>query len=688
MEQLVRDLITGFVSAGLYALMAAGLVLTYSTTRIFNLGFAGVAFSAAYTFFELNTGEGWPSWAAALVVIVVLCPIIGIVLDAGIFRRLAHAPESAQIVATVGVLLALPALCVYVVDVGRGEFGWKVQQGDTVIQAPGPGPQPPTLFHLFSGVAISSDQIIALGLALVSLAGLLIFLSRSAMGLRMRALSDRSDLAAMRGISEARTSRLAWIFGTVFAGIAGIAGAPLLHAMNPDNYTFAVFIAICGAVLGSFRSVPMAFVGALVISLISDVVLSYWSWASGVPGFSDSIPFLFLIVGLILLGGRHGRLAGSIVAEAPPPDFHHDLPVWRRYLPQVIAVLVVTYWLFFVLNSYWLGLAVQALIYSLIFLSITLITGMGGMVSLAQSAFVGAGGLFAGMFLQTFGLPWIVALICAVLICVALGVVVALPSLRLNGVALALSTLALAVVCSNLLFQQSWLSNGDQGWTFNPPKVGPFNLGDAKTMAAVLLILIAATVALIANIKRSTTGRQMLAVRNAQAGAASIGISPTATKLKLFALSAGIAATGGVLLATTQGNITNQSVSALTGLLWLAAVVLLGVRRPAGAISAGFLTVFLPVLLSGGFTLPFGIASWAGTQAAEITTILFGLGAISLARQPDGILQDIARRNFERRGRKRNLVDGGGTIAPVEGDGMGVDPAVEARLPLERTIQP
>jgi ABC-type branched-subunit amino acid transport system permease subunit len=205
-------------------------------------------------------------------------------------------------------------------------------------------------------------------------------------------------------------------------------------------------------------------------------------------------------------------------------------------------------------------LAVQALIYSLIFLSITLITGIGGMVSLAQSAFVGAGGLFAGMFLQTFGLPWIVALICAVLICVALGVVVALPSLRLNGVALALSTLALAVVCSNLLFQQSWLSNGDQGWTFNPPKVGPFNLGDAKTMAAVLLILIAATVALIANIKRSTTGRQMLAVRNAQAGAASIGISPTAIKLKLFALSAGIAATGGVLLATTQGNITNQSV--------------------------------------------------------------------------------------------------------------------------------
>jgi ABC-type branched-subunit amino acid transport system permease subunit len=146
----------------------------------------------------------------------------------------------------------------------------------------------------------------------------------------------------------------------------------------------------------------------------------------------------------------------------------------------------------------------------------------------------------------------------------------------------------------------------------------------------------------------------MLAVRNAPAGAAAIGVSPTVTKMKLFALSAAIAAVGGVLLATTELNFTSNSVSALSGLLWLAIVVLYGVRRPAGAILGGLIIGFLPSLLSGGFTLPFGIASWSGTQAGEIPTILFGLGAVALARQPDGIMQEVARRNFERRARRRS----------------------------------
>ena len=327
--------------------------------------------------------------------------------------------------------------------------------------------------------------------------------------------------------------------------------------------------------------------------------------------------------------------------------------------------------MFFVLGSYWVGQFTQGLIFSLIFLSITVITGIGGMVSLAQAAFVSGGGLVAGMLVQRYGLPWFPALLCAVVVCVLLGVLVALPSLRLSGVALVLSTLALGFICSNLVFQLPWLDNQNQGWTLTPPKIGPLDLGDTKTMAGVVLVLILLTVVAIHNLEDSTTGRQMLAVRNAEAGVASVGISPVVTKMKIFALSAGIAALGGVFLATEQGSFTNTSVTTLSGLLWLAAVVLFGVRRPAAAVIAGLVIGVFPSLLSGGFALPFGLGSWSGTQASEIPTILFGLGAIFLARNPDGSLQGMARRNFQRRERARRrkasmtgvVVDASGLLA-------------------------
>ena len=142
MEQFVRDVVTGSVSGAIYALIAAGLVLTYATTGIFNLGFAGIAFSAAFLFFELNTGLGWPQLIAAGMVILVYCPLLGLVLDVAIFRRLARAPEAAQIVASVGVLLALPALCTFVVGRGISYFDWSIPTGTDVQLVPGLGPQP------------------------------------------------------------------------------------------------------------------------------------------------------------------------------------------------------------------------------------------------------------------------------------------------------------------------------------------------------------------------------------------------------------------------------------------------------------------------------------------------------------------------------------------------------------------
>ncbi|HEY3669589.1 MAG TPA: ABC transporter permease [Acidimicrobiia bacterium] len=685
MEQFVRDIVTGSVSGSIYALIAAGLVLTYASTGIFNLGYAGISFSAAFLFFELNTGLGWPQWAAAGFVILIYCPLLGLVLDVAIFRKLARAPEAAQIVASVGVLLALPALCTFIAGRGITLFHWSIPTGTDVQLVPGLGPQPREVYTLFSGVVITSDQIIVLVTAVLAVAALWVFLRWTNTGLRMRAVADRHDLALMRGVNDARTSQYAWVLGTVLAGIAGVVGSPILRALDPNTYALAVFVAIAAAVVGGFRSVLLAFLGAMFVAVASNLTFSYATFAADIPGFNSTVPFLLLIVGLLLMAKTRSRVAGSISAEPPPPDYQRDLPAWRRALPSVIACGLLLYGVYSLLGSFWLGITTRGLIFSLIFLSFTIVTGLGGMVSLAQATFVSGSGLLAGALITRYDFPWLLALVCAVAASMVLGALVALPSIRLGGVALALATLALAFVCGQVLFQLDWIRNGEFGWTFERPVFGPFHLDDTRTMAGFVLLLIFLVVWMIKNLERSNTGREMLAVRNAPAAAGSIGVSPTATKLKVFALSAGVAGLGGVLLATNDIAITSNSVPPITGLLWLAGVVLLGIRRPAGAIVAGLFITLMPALLSG-FTLPFDLAHWSGTRAAEVPTILFGLGAIALARQPDGVFQNIARQNYERRERRRQrrvrrahgsaptgpTPMGGATLAPSSSSGAGV----------------
>ena len=680
MDQFVRDIVTGSVSGAIYALIAAGLVLTYASTGIFNLGYAGISFSAAFLFFELNSGLGWPQLVAAGIVILVYCPLLGLILDVAIFRKLARAPEAAQIVASVGVLLALPALCTFIVGRGITLFDWSIPTGTDAQLVPGLGPQPRHVYTLFSGVVITSDQIIVLVTAILCVAALWVFLRFTQTGLRMRAVADRHDLASMRGVNDARTSQLAWVLGTMLAGIAGVVGSPILRALDPNTYALAVFVAIAAAVVGGFRSVLLAFAGAIFVAVASNLTFTYATFASDIPGFNSTVPFLLLIGGLLIMAKARARVAGSISAEAPPPDYQRDLPAWRRALPSLIACALLLYGVYSLLGSFWLGITTRGLIFSLIFLSFTIVTGVGGMVSLAQAAFVSGAGLMAGALITRYDFPWLLALVCAVAASMLLGVLVALPSIRLGGVALALATLALAFVCGQVLFQIDWLRNGEFGWTFSPPAFGPFHLDNQRTMAGFTLILIFLVVWMIKNLERSNTGREMLAVRNAPAAAASVGVSPTATKLKVFALSAGVAGLGGVLLATQDVSITSNSVPPIAGLLWLAGVVLLGIRRPAGAIVAGLFLGVMPALLTG-FTLPFDLAHWSGTRASEVPTILFGLGAIGLARQPDGIFQNVARQNFERREKRRQrklakqATSVGGAVAGV---GNAVTPAATA----------
>ncbi len=651
MSKFISLLISGIVSGAIYSMLAVGLTLTYTTTGIFNLGYGAVAFTCAFVYFELQNGLGWPNVWAGIVVILVLAPLLGLILDRFIFRRLSQASDASKIMATVGVLIALPALAEYIVALLIGVGHFDIPDGSLVSLAPGLGPEPPVQWHISSALNFNSDQLIVAIVAFLMAVGLWWLLKHTTIGLKMRALVDRPDLATARGVDRGRTSGFAWVLGTTLAGLAGVAGAPIFNSLTTGTYLFVLLAATAAAVLGGFRSVPLAAVGGLIIGAVQSLVAGYANFAESIPGFSDAVPFVLLFIGLAFWGRERGRLAGSAAEDVPPPDYLALRPRWRRIAPWIFWFAVIFVYILFGADSYWLGLATQGLALAVVFLSFTIVTGTGGIVSLAQAAFVTGAGLMAGVLIGHYHVAYFPALLGGVAFAVLLGVVVAAPALRLGGLSLALATLAIGLVADNVLFQWSWLAGPlQQGWAIPQPTIGPFHLSDDKTMAVVLAIIVIVVTLLIRNLQKSASGRMMSAVRTSESAASTSGISANAIKITLFAVSAGLAGFGGVLLVTVEQHVTNSTYTTVTGLTWLATVVLWGIRRPSAAIAAAMTGTLFTGVLSSGFH--FSFISWSGTSSVWLPQVLFGLGAVTMAQNPDGILSLQEEQGFRRKQKK------------------------------------
>jgi len=646
-------LVSGIVSGAIYSMLAAGLTLTFTTTGIFNLAYGAVAFTSAFVYFELQNGLHWANAWAGLVVVVVLAPLLGLALDRFIFRKLVQASDASKIMAVVGVLIALPALTEWIVNLLISVGHFDLPDGSLVFLAPGLGPEPPAHWHFGSILSLDSDQLTVAIVAFVMAVGLWYILKRTTLGLKMRALVDRPDLATARGVDRGRTSGTAWVFGTVMAALAGVAGAPIFNSLTPTTYLYVLLAAAAAAVLGGFRSVPLAALGGLFIGAFQSLVAGYATFAQSIPGFSDAVPFVLLFVGLGFWGTERRRRAGQAAEDVPPPDYLSLRPPWRRIAPWILWFMALFAYILFGADAYWLGLATEGLALAVVFLSFTIVTGTGGIVSLAQAAFVTGGGLMAGVLIGHYHQAYIVGLLGGVAFTVALGVIAAFPALRLGGLSLALATLALGFVADNVLFQWSWLSGPlQQGWAIPQPTIGPFHLSDNKTMAVLLAIIVIIVTLLIRNLQRSPSGRMMSAVRTSESAAETSGISGPMVKITLFAVSAALAGLGGVLLVTVDQHVVNSTYTTETGLVWLATVVLWGIRRPSAAIAAALSSTLFTGILSSGFH--FSFISWSGTSSVWLPQVLFGLGAVTMAQNPDGILALTEEQSFRRK-QKREM---------------------------------
>ena len=559
--------------------------------------------------------------------------------------------------------------------------------------APGIGPTPPTVFHLLSGVALDSDQLAVFAAAALAAAGLWYLLRRTRIGLEIRAVVDRDSLASLRGVNPARASAIGWVLSTVLAGLGGILIAPLFN-LDSDTFTLVVLGSLAAVLLGGLRSLPIAFVGGLLLGVVQDLVAGYNyvlpNSLAHLSGLRSAVPYLLVLVLGLIVGRDRTRRAGSVAENHVRPDHRRGMSALRRRLPWVIfTVLLIGFsmqwahvsWL--EANAYDQTVIAQSVATAIILLSFVVVTGIGGMVSLAQATFATAGGFAAGWALSRnwgINIPLIAshghlnfawASLGGALVGAVLGVIIAIPATRLGAVYLALWSLAAAFFFSLVVFGFQSIGQGQLGWTIPPPTLsvpglnwvhhlvtgesGHFNFGNVPDQILLFLGLFGLVTALIHFLLRSASGRAILAVRSSQVAAQATGIRANRTKIAFFALSAGIAGLGGVMLSLYSLSASNSTAPPEIGLIWLAAAVLFGIRRPGGALLAGLALGAGPAVLHW---VASGFAN-GGRVDTLITSpyfleILFGFGAIGLAQEPDGILTLAGQQRLTKRRRRQS----------------------------------
>jgi branched-chain amino acid transport system permease protein len=632
--QVLQFVIAGLVLGGIYAIASAGLVITYTSSGILNFAFGAMAYFIARFYYYLNTQKGWGIAPSAVLAIGVAAPVLGVFLYAVLFRYLRLSSPLIKVVATIGLLVALPSLATLIF-------------GDAAIQqAPGLAPEPVHVYR-FLGVPVTLDQVIVyICVILTVLVGALV-LRFTDVGLKVRAMVDSPAMTDLSGTNPTTISVGVWAVSTFFAGLCGVLAAPII-GLDPDNFTLLIAASFAAVIAARLRSLPIAVGVGLLMGVATSLIQRYLPPASAWTGeIIDAVPFIVIALVLIynlVLRGRVGDVVGwgGALDRAITPQGESrlggstdqaaesaSLGFLGKYAGPLILIAVIGA-LPLILAGYWVGLMAEAFAYGLIFLSWTIVTGEGGMLWLCQITFAGVGALTTAELANNHGWPVLGALVMGGVVALILGVVVGFLSIRLGDLYVALVTLTFGLLMENLVFTLPSFVNQGVGLTVNRPSFATTDLAFCYVVLAVFLIV----ALFVLNFRRSTTGLALNAARWSEAGAKTSGISVVQMKVIAGALAAFIAGLGGGLLVLAQTTFEPSEFATFAGIVWLAVVVTIGVRSIAAALVAGLVFVMAPALTQA--YLP----SWT----ANLLPILFGLGAISAAKYPDGILAEQGRR--------------------------------------------
>lgn len=593
MRQILPYIITGLATGSLYGLAALGLVLTYRTSGVFNFGHGAIAAAAAFVFYTLHYTHGlaWP--IAAAVTILLFGIVIGFAMER-ITRGLGDVPQAVVIVATVGVLLATQGLLYEIYGpVIRGFPEFLPTSGFTVV-----------------GVNVSWSRVISFTVATGSSLGLYAFLRRSRLGIAMRAVVDNPQLVALAGEDPPRVRAAAWAIGSAFAALSGILLAPAL-GLDVTLLTLLVVQAFGACAVGWFVSLPLTYVGGLVIGVAASLATKYFTEApfSGVP---SSVPFLVLIVVLLAVPTsrfpQRRATVRSLVAETPP--FTGPLRIGLAVLGGIALLLVPN------MVGSKLPVWISGLTYVVIFGSLALLVWTSGQISLCHAAFAAVGATTMAHLTQA-GVPWLVALLLAACCTVPVGALVAIPALRLSGIYLGLITMGFGILIQNVVFT-TWLMFGTKQLLSAPrPQLGMIDGADDRWLYYVVLAIAACTCGALTGIYRSRLGRLLRALAETPTMLTTHGLSVNQTRLIVFCVSAFFAGLGGGLLITQYGSVGGTSFGPIQSLLMLAVLGICGTRLLRSTLLAAVLFAVLPGYVNG-----FGI---------DRQTLAFGVTAIAAA---------------------------------------------------------
>jgi branched-subunit amino acid ABC-type transport system permease component len=683
-EDIFRAILQGTPPGAVYALIALGFVLTYKTSGVFNLAFGAQAYISAALFFQAREEWGWATVPALVLSVFVVAPLIGLLLERLIFRHLRTAPAVAKLVVTIGLTVALPNLFELITDfqpvAGRTPEGI-VPNGDV-------------LYDVFNVYSFSRDELVALGVAVLGMLALGALFRFTALGLQMRAVVESPRMTELAGIRADRVSAFAWALSSVFAGMAGVLIAPRFNTLAAADFFNLVVVAIAAAALGRLVSLPRALAGGLALGIFIALLNTFvprWSadnaWLDAIQdNLAPAVPFVVLFGVLVLWPAiRRTREAADPLAGVDPPPPAPVAATRSRALTLATRVFALGFFgivgivVFFRGDQSWVFVVTQAVIYATIYLSITVITGFAGQISLCQGAFAAIGGFTVFQLADRYDMSVMVAAVVGAAVAAACGALLSLPVLRLGGVWFAIATLAFAYFFDAVLVKASWIGGGDtallEGTRVPRPTIGPWDFANDLSFLGLALAVFVLVSFGVVRIREGTVGQTLRALRGSEVAAASIGISPARARIIAFAVSAFIAGLGGAMLSMLQENVNyTNNFAPFAALFWLVLVVTLGSRTVEGAANAGAaFALFDVVILRGEFL------GWILRSPDRIPSIfpispkwrfvLFGLGTTQFARHPEGLIEHGKRqwmRRLERRAGPRTGPSDGEREAEAE----------------------
>jgi branched-chain amino acid transport system permease protein len=682
-EDLLTAVLQGTPPGMVFALVAVGFVLTYKTAGVLNLAFGAQAYVSAAMFFKAQQEWGWDVVPAFVLSVLVLAPAIGLVLERFVFRHLRTASATAKLVVAIGLTVAIPSIFDLVArfDAVAGQTPEGiVPDGDSVFYDP------------FGVYAFSRDELVAMGLGLAAVVSLWALFRFTAIGLEMRAVVESARMTELHGVPADRTSAFAWALSSTFAGMAGVLIAPRFNTLVAPDFFNLVVVAIAAAAVGLLVSLPRAFLGGLGLGILIALLDTFLPrWSEGNPflevlqdNLTPAIPFVVLFGVLVLSPEiRRSRPVSDPLAGVDPPP---PAPVAASRRPglttatrafAVVFLVTVGYVVFDRADGTWLFLVTQAVIMATIYLSITVITGFAGQISLCQGAFAAMGGFATFQLADRYDVSVLAGALIGAVVAAVAGALLSLPVLRLGGIWVAIATLAFAFFFDAVMVKLSWVGGGGssllQGTRVPRPVLGPWDFGDDRAFLVLAVVVLAVVSVAVLLIREGTVGRTLRALRGSEVAAQSIGISPARARIVAFAVSGFIAGLGGAMLSMHQENVNYVgNFTPFAALFWLVIVVSLGSRTVEGAVVAGAaFALFEPLILQGD------LFAWILRDPANLPDIfplspdwrlvLFGLGTLQFARHPEGLVEAGKRRWMARI--ERLLPERAGPADPPAGPG-------------------